>query len=178
MRGSADMKAFFIGILILGGMMPFLLQAQGAWDIGYVNCRSIEAKHIGQSFKPDFLPRCKERGRANKSYRYALSRPDEVTLNVGDASVRFVEYRNIHDDWGLYAEQYLVSLSPNNDQQEVRIQEMTLQEIRSRSFQFAATVQYVRLGSGEGEVVRTETLAITIKKRKLQGLMYLKQAGR
>lgn len=170
------MKAFLMGILIIGGLTPFLLQAQGGWNIGYLECRSIEEKHIGESFKADFLPPCRERGKANKSYRFALSRADQVTLNLDSSPTRFVECRKIHDDWGFYQEQYLESVSANADNLQVRIQGMTLKEIKRNAFHFEAVVEYIRPGSRDRktEVVRTATIPIEIKKRKLQGLMYQK----
>lgn len=153
--------------LVIVQLMLAYCNAQGSWDIGYIQVDSLSQNHIGLSVRLDFKSKyIPGNAKVERDVRSYVGVKDTVTLNVNNSIILFVERRKIYVDHGAYDDQYLESINNKKEHYfiyDARILELDLNtilvelDIESRSVDKAA--------------VRTKNV-VRIERDKLDGVMF------
>ena len=151
---------FFIGFTIL-------CNAQGSWDIGYIQVDSISKEHVGRVVRVDFKsnnPFISPDG--NRYTRSYVGAKDTAELTIDTTLVILTERREIYVDHGDYSKQFLECINCENVS--MKIFDAQILEVDHKSIIFQLDIEIVK----DDKVKRNQTKIIKIDKNVLDGVMY------
>ena len=135
-----------IALLVFAIFTSSYLQAQGGWDIGYIFQDSISASEIELEVKVDFISRDRKLSQSKHPINFLSKEDTSLIVLCGNDTLRFVEKRNIHSDWGFYNEQYLESANYLNDENiRLRTTKFVIREVQTDSIYFELHASIFRI---------------------------------
>jgi len=142
--------------------------AQGSWDMGYLEIDSIDSTDIGKSVKLDFKTEGLDKPRSIRTY---IAREDDGEIIVDGNTIKVFEKRKIYVDHGSFSDQFLELESSETDQQRV-IYQSELLEIEPESLKFMIQIDtYKTTKKKRGDKLGAEKHFVWVDRDLLDGLI-------
>lgn len=148
-------------------LLTILCNAQGSWNIGYIQVDSINKNHIGQVVRIDFKssnPRTIPDGQ--RDIRSYVGTRDTGMLTIDKTVFKLAERRKIYVDHGSYSDQYLECINCN--QGSFFIYDAKIVDVDEQSIQFQLDVET----KNTDQSIKKETKTLRISRGHLDGVMY------
>ncbi len=110
------MMVYRVGIVLPLLLMVLNSFSQGGWDIDFIPIDSLSTDDVGRDVKIDFTKNSTIQDSVTQHLMFFISREDTGSVTLDNQTIKFVEKRSIHLDWGFYDEQYLESLNFSGNQ--------------------------------------------------------------
>jgi hypothetical protein len=151
---------FFIGLTTL-------CNAQGSWNIGYIEVDSISKEHVGRVVRVDLKSNnpfiSPDGNRCTRSY---VGAKDTAELTIDTTLFILTERREIYVDHGDYNKQFLECINCGNVS--IQIYDSKILEVDQMAIIFQLDIEI----ENDDKVKRKETKIIKIDRNLLDGVMY------
>lgn len=155
-------------LVLFGFFISLMGQAQGSWNMGYIQIDSIGWQHIGKTVRLDFNRTGSRVSQQRGTIRTYFLSQDTGMLIIDGKSLPFVEVRKIYPDHGEYNKQYLKLLEGIENTIEA-IWDVKLIAVLLDSLQVEADVQLKRNDyRGRAE---TQHKTFWVDRKQLDGLI-------
>jgi hypothetical protein len=141
--------------------------AQGSWNIGYIQVDSINKEHIGQAVRIDFKSINPWTGPDGQRYiRSYVGTKDTGTVTIDTSLFILAERRKIYVDHGSYSDQYLECISCK--QESLFIFDAKILYVDQQSIYFQIDIEIKK----SDQFLTKEVKILRIDRNKLDGVMY------
>ncbi|NJO25810.1 MAG: hypothetical protein HC867_08710 [Bacteroidia bacterium] len=148
-------------------LLTAFCNAQGSWDIGYLNVDSISKGHLGKIVRIDFKStNAWISPDGQRHIRSFVGTKDTASLTIDTTLLILAERRKIYVDHGGYSDQYLECISCKNES--LFIYDAMIVSLDDQTIQFQLDIEIKR----PGQLLKKETKSLRIDRNKLDGVMY------
>ena len=141
--------------------------AQGSWNIGYLEVDSISEAHVGKTVRLDFKSVNGWTGlKGPRHIRSYIETKDTASVTIDGTLYLLAERRKIYVDHGSYSDQYLECI--NCSQRTLFIYDAKIINVDTHFIQFQLDLEIKRAGQSTIK----EPQIIRIDKSNLDGVMY------
>jgi hypothetical protein len=140
--------------------------AQGSWDIGYINVDSINRQHVGMIVRLDFKsinPFTSSDGQ--RHIRSYIGTKDTGSVSIDKSLITLIERRKIYVDHGSYNDQYLECINCRQDS--LFIYDAKILGVDQQIIHFQIDIEIKK----DNQLLKKQ-VSILVDRSKLDGLMY------
>lgn len=165
-NGSSKLLRLRIFLSVAFIFLSFCCYSQGSWNIGYLEARSIDKKHVGNTVRIDFKsPSTNVDAHKKRSVRSYVGTTDTGFLVIESKRFDFAERRTIHVDSGIYADQFLECINCANQPMLIRDAKILEVDKQFILFEFDIEMKSNQSSKREKKIIRVE-------RSKLDGVMF------
>lgn len=147
--------------------LTMFCNAQGGWNIGYLEVDSINENHLGKIVRIDLKStNAWTSSDGQRHIRSYVGTKDTGTITIDTTLLIIAERRKIYVDHGSYYDQYLECI--NCKQESVFIYDAIILDLDNQTILFRLDIETKRTD----QTIIKETRTVRIDRNKLDGVMY------